>query len=117
VIGLEILPGEFAICQLAPTEETPAWIGAGFASVTRTATELSIVCAASGVPLEIKHERGWRVIQFRGTFAFTETGILASVLNPLAEAGIPILAISTFDTDYVLVKESDLAAAKAALRI
>jgi len=106
---LQLLPGEFAVCRLPPTEPVPAWAGSAvFSSVTRTSDELSIICPATSVPTNVKAERDWRVFKFQGPFAFTETGILASVLAPLATAKIGILAIATFDTDYVLVKTERL---------
>ncbi|MDI1251473.1 MAG: ACT domain-containing protein [Lacunisphaera sp.] len=106
---LQLLPGEFAVCRLAPAAPVPAWAGSPvFSSVTRTGDELSIVCPAAQVPVDVKHEAGWRVLKIQGPFAFTETGILASVLAPLAAAKIGILATATFDTDYVMVKAERL---------
>ena len=76
----------------------------GFCSITRTADEVSIVCAENVVPTEIEAARGWVCLKLEGPFAFSETGILSSFLAPLAESGIGIFAISTFDTDYVLIE-------------
>ena len=102
-------PGEFAVCRLPPAEPVPAWAGSTvFSSVTRTADELSIICPASQVPAAVKQEAGWRLLKLAGPFAFTETGILAAVLAPLAAANIGILAVATSDTDYVLVKAAQL---------
>jgi hypothetical protein len=102
---LQVVAGEFAVCRLPATEPVPAWTdSAVFSSVTRTADELSILCPAVQVPAGVKHEAGWRLLKLQGPFAFTETGILAAVLAPLAAAKIGILATATFDTDYVLVK-------------
>ncbi len=114
-LTLQLIPGEFAVCRLPATAPVPAWAGLGrhrlgdggsavFSSVTRTADELSILCPAAQVPAGVKHEAGWRLLKLQGPFAFTETGILAAVLAPLAAARIGILATATFDTDYVLVK-------------
>lgn len=109
--------GDYAICRLLPTEAVPAWAGAaGFSSVTRTADELSIICAAALVPANIHAERGWRLLKFQGPFPFTATGILSSVLAPLATAKVGILALSTFDTDYLLVKEVNFDATLRALK-
>jgi hypothetical protein len=106
---LQVVAGEFAVCRLPATEPVPAWAGSGlFSSVTRTADELSILCPAAQVPAGVKHESGWRLLQLQGPFAFTETGILATVLAPLATAKIGILATATFDTDYVFVKNGRL---------
>ncbi|HEX7631868.1 MAG TPA: ACT domain-containing protein [Lacunisphaera sp.] len=115
-ITLLLLPSEFAVCRLSASEPAPAWAGSTvFSAVTRTADELSIICPAPQVPAAIKHDAGWRVLKFQGPFAFSETGILASVLTPLAAAKISILATATFDTDYLLVKSAQLAEARRAL--
>ena len=115
-LTLQLLPGEFAVCRLPPAAPVPAWAGSAvFSSVTRTGDELSIICPAAQVPADVKHEAGWRLLKIQGPFAFTETGILASVLAPLAAAQIGILAMATFDTDYVLVKAERLEAALATL--
>lgn len=104
-LTLQLIPGEFAVCRLPATAPVPAWAGSAvFSSVTRTADELSIMCPAAQVPAGVQHEAGWRLLKLQGPFAFTETGILAAVLAPLAAAKIGILATATFDTDYVLVK-------------
>ena len=116
-LTLQLITGEFAVCRLPPDSSVPAWAGfAVFSSVTRTADELSIICPANQVPADVKHEAGWRLFKFAGPFAFTETGILAAVLAPLAAAKISVLATATFDTDYVLIKASQLDTALAALR-
>lgn len=113
---LQLLPGEFAVARLAADAPVPAWAESPvFSAVTRTADELSILCPAVQVPTGVTHERGWALLKFQGPFAFTLTGILASVLTPLAAAKIGILATSTFDTDYLFVKQENLAAAIRAL--
>jgi hypothetical protein len=115
-LTLQLIPGEFAVCRLPATAPIPAWAGSAvFSSVTRTADELSIMCPAALVPADIKHESGWRLLKLQGPFAFTETGILAAVLVPLAAAKIGIMATATFDTDYVLVKSARLDEARHAL--
>ena len=115
-ITLKLLAEKYSICRLAPQEALPDWaLNSGFVSITRTARELSVVCLSDCVPAGISHEGGWRMFEFQGPFAFTQTGILASVLDPLARAEIGILALSTFDTDYLLVKEERLADARNAL--
>jgi hypothetical protein len=115
-LNLTILPGRFAICRLEPGSPMPEWATGGtLVSVTCTAAELSIVCDESLVPARIKHEPGWICFQLRGPFAFTEVGVLASLIGPLASADISVFAVSTFDTDYVLVKADAEQAARAAL--
>lgn len=87
----------------------PAWAGgARFLTITRTASELSIVCEEKMVPEQVHAERNHRLMQIEGTLAFTLTGILASIAAPLAKAGIGVFAVSTYDTDYLLVSEEDL---------
>ncbi len=117
-LHLTILAGEYAVSRLAPdTPALPAWALVGpWYSITRTADEISIVCPAAAVPDDVTTERGWRMFVLTGPFPFGLTGILAAVLAPLATAAIPIFALSTFDTDYVLVKAGDLERAAATLR-
>jgi hypothetical protein len=86
-----------------------------FLSITRTRDELSIVCESSRIPAGIDAEFGWRCIKVDGPLDFSLVGVLSSLAEPLARAGIPIFAISTFDTDYVLVKTANLEGAMAAL--
>ena len=110
------LPGEFSVCRLDPTHPAPEWArGEGYSNITRTANELSVICAAQQVPPGVRAETGWRVLEVLGPLPFDVVGVLARIAGPLAEARIPILATATFDTDYVLVREIDLAAADAAL--
>ena len=111
-----VLQGRFAVCRLASDAAVPEWVaGAHFQSITRTANELSIVCEQSLVPVTIHAECDWVCLQLQGPFPFEMTGVLAAILNPLADAEVGIIAVSTFDTDYVLVKEDRLQAAKDAL--
>lgn len=119
-LQLSVVPGELAVCRLAAEASVPPWLPThGFVSVTRTAEELSIVCDATVVPSppgpEVRVQAGWRCIRFEGPFAFTETGILLSVLAPLAGAGVGVFVLSTFDTDYVLVPQDALDATVVAL--
>ena len=111
------IAGEFAVCQLPADIHLPQWaLADSFFNITRTAEELSIVCLANQVPQDVKCERGWACFKLEGPFPFALTGVLASFLQPLAEAKISIFALSTFDTDYVLVKQQAAEAAIAALR-
>ena len=88
----------------------------GFLSITRTANELSIVCEEKRVPPGVQVELDWAALRLQGPFPFEMTGVLVAILNPLATEGIGIFAISTFDTDYVLVKTDRVQAADEALR-
>lgn len=116
-LGLLWLPGEFAICRLARDVSVPAWaLGAGsFQSITRTEGELSIICDAARVPADVLCTRGWRLARIEGTFTHDATGVLASMVTPLAGANVSVFASATFDTDYILVRESQRAAATRAL--
>jgi uncharacterized protein len=105
-LRFRFIAGKFAVCRFAADAPSPAWsVGGPFLSITRTAEELSIVCLSETVPANVKAERDWTCFKLEGPFPFQETGILAAFIGPLAENGIPIFAISTFDTDYVLIKE------------
>ena len=110
-----------AVCRFASDVRVPAWsLQGGFFCVVRTRDELSIVCSEDvcredRMPDGALAERGWVALKLEGPFPFSMTGVLASFLQPLAEARIPIFAISTFDTDYVLIKRENLEQAVAAL--
>ena len=113
---LTVLPELLAICRMAPGEPAPAWASGGpFTSVTRTADELSIVCCQSAAPPSVTQNPGWRALRVAGPLDLSLIGILLSIAQPLADAGISLFAVSTFDTDYVLVKEASLPQAVAAL--
>lgn len=100
------LPGEYTIVKLGPVEPIPSWAQCGiFCSITRTPEELSLLVESAAVPRDFQKEDGWLGLKLEGPFPFDAVGILAGVLTPLAEAGISILAVSTYDTDYVFVKE------------
>lgn len=114
---LIVLHGELGVARLGPAEPTPGWASAGaLSSVTRTAQELSVVCAASAIPAGVQAERDWRCLRVAGPLDLSLAGVLASIAAPLADASLPLFAISTYDTDYVLVRGSDLAAAIECLR-
>jgi len=116
VLTLAVMAGRFAVCRLAAEAEVPGWaLGGAFVSITRAPGELSIVCAEENVPAQIRAERGWKLLGVRGPLEFSLTGILAGLAGPLAEAGISIFAISTFDTDYLLVGEAVLEKAMGVL--
>ena len=105
-LDLSLLSETFAICRLGPEAEIPSWALEGdFFSVTRTQEELSLVCLQEKVPAKTRCEKDFRCFKVGGPLDFSLTGILSSLTIPLAQAGISILAISTFDTDYLLVKE------------
>lgn len=116
-LRLTLLDDTLAVCRLAPGAPVPAWAWTGEpASVTRTREELSIVCRAEAVAQGVRRETGWRCFKVAGPLGFGLTGILASLAAPLAAAEIPIFALSTFDTDYVMVKAEHLDRATEVLR-
>lgn len=116
-LRLRVLAERLAVCRLDPGAGIPAWsTGAGFFSVTRAPGELSVVCPEGDVPVGVECERGWRALGVEGPLDFSMVGVLASLTAPLAEAGVSIFAVSTHDTDYVLVREGSLETAVAALR-
>ncbi len=111
------LDGTFAVCRLTADAPVPAWVGGGpFVSITRTADELSIVCRQEAVPAGVRCEPGWRCLRVAGPLDFSLVGVLASLLAPLAEAGVSVFAVCTFDTDYLLVKQPDFPRAAEMLR-
>jgi hypothetical protein len=115
-LRFSVVPGTFAVLRLAPDAAVPPGVLVPpFHSVTRTPSELSVVCPDEAVPQGARAERGWAILALEGPFPFELTGILASILVPLAEARVGIFALSTFDTDYVLVKRDRLGEALAAL--
>ncbi|HMV26161.1 MAG TPA: ACT domain-containing protein [bacterium] len=110
-------PAALSVVRLASDAPWPLWLQSkdGFFSVTRTDEELSIVCKQILVPPDARAEHGWRAFKIVGPIPFEMTGVLASVIAPLGEAGISIFAVSTFDTDYILVKEENWSPARAVL--
>ena len=111
-LELSLLPERFAISRLAPTAPLPAWATQGdFYSVTRTCDELSIVVEEFRVPAGTQSQTGWRVFKVHGPFLLSEVGVMASLTAPLADARISLFVVSTFDTDYLLVTQEQLASA------
>ena len=110
------LPGAYAIVRMDPEATVPEWATKGvFSSVTRTADELSIVCPADNLPASLSSECHWMCFKLEGPFPFSQTGVLLSFIEPLSSNGVPIFAISTYDTDYVLVQEEFMGGAQQAL--
>ncbi len=117
MLTLSVFPGLLAVVRLNALSNIPLWaIDKGnFFSITKTQDELSIVCAENKVPQDVKVEKGWRCLKVEGPLDFWLTGILSSLAQPLAEAKISIFAISTFDTDYIMIKKENLQRAIAVL--
>jgi hypothetical protein len=107
------------LCRLVPDEPIPAWTANAntFVSISRTPTELSIVADEDVLPPELKAERGYRALRVEGPLPLNLVGIFVAIAEPLAAAGVPIFPIATYDTDYVLVREPDVAKAVSSLRV
>lgn len=115
-LTLSVLDERFAIARLEPGAELPEWAFAGpFASVTATADEVSVICPEENVPAGTLHEGGWRCLGIVGELDFSLAGVIASLAGPLAAVGVAILLISTYDSDYLLVKDDRLERAIEAL--
>jgi hypothetical protein len=116
-LRLRVLPGRLAVARLPGTAAVPGWAdGPGLVSITRREGELSIVCADARVPADVRAERGWRALEVEGPLDFQELGVMHGLTGPLAGAGVSVLAVSTFDTDVLVVREQTLARAVEALR-
>lgn len=99
-------PGLYAIVRLATDAPVPHWVTKGeFSSITRARDELSIVCAVENIPADVATQQRWICLKLEGPFAFSQSGILLSFIEPLSSNRVPIFAISTYDTDYVLIQE------------
>ena len=116
-MNLVLVSHSLAVCRLSPHEDIPAWAlqQHSFLSITYTDDELSIVCFASSVPTGIQCEKYWQAIQVQGPLDLSLTGVLSSLAAPLAAESIPIFVMSTFDADYILVKEQNVEHAKTVL--
>jgi hypothetical protein len=115
-LQLEILDLELSVCRLAPKDPIPGWaVRSSFFSISKSYDELSIVCESALIPPDVRSENGWRALKVKGPLDFSLTGILASIAVPLADRKISLFAVSTFDTDYVLVKGGFIGEAVAAL--
>jgi hypothetical protein len=116
-LTIDLRPGEYALSRLPAGSGLPALPSAdALVSVTSSPEEVSVVSPVAIAPAGAKVDQGWRLLTVRGPLEFTLTGIMASLAGSLAAAGVPIFALSTFDTDHILVKETDLDRAVEALR-
>jgi uncharacterized protein len=116
-LSLSLLPKSFVICRLAAEAPIPAWATRGdFFSITRTSEELSLVTEMERVPADLRAEISWRAMKAHGPFDFSEVGVLASLVTPLADNDVSVFTISTFDTDYLFTRSAQLQAALGALR-
>ncbi len=115
-LRLELMPERIAICRLDADAPLPPWaLAARYWSITRTPDELSVVCPEAAVPSSVAASRGWCALRFEGPLPLDQTGILASVTTPLAQARVSVFALATYDTDYVLIPAAQQGQAIAAL--
>ncbi|MGB1009791.1 MAG: ACT domain-containing protein [Thiolinea sp.] len=109
---LTLLPEVFAICRLAPDLPIPQWLlqEASFTAITRTREELSVICPQEWVPTDVElQDRDWRCLKLEGPFELDEPGVMVSMAEPLATAGLSVFAEATYDTDYLLVNDIEVA--------
>jgi hypothetical protein len=114
-LTLCLMAGTLAVTRLPEDAAYPDWAHGELVSVTRTADEVSVVSAAAGVPNSVPSDRGWRAFRVEGQLALDLTGIAAALTAPLAAARIAVFVLSTYDTDYLLVREHEVTRAAAAL--
>ena len=113
---LSILPEKLGICHITKHFPIPEWVKeAFFCSITRTRSELSIVCPQEKIPSGVMFEKDWRAFRLEGVVNMYSVGVIASLSKPLADEGISIFNISTYETNYVLVEEKNLEKAKEIL--
>lgn len=109
ILTMRLLKGKYGVCRLDKNELIPKLAqNSEFFSITRTSDELSIVCSQNDIPSHIKCEKEWKVLKIEGELDFSLIGILASISTILAQSGISIFAISTYNTDYILIKNKDI---------
>lgn len=109
ILTMKLLKEKFGVCRLDKNSLIPEWSQNGnFLSVTRTSDELSIVCDEDSIPNDVKCEKDWRILKVEGPLDFSLIGILSKISTILVQKGISIFAISTYDTDYILVKDRDI---------
>jgi hypothetical protein len=113
---VDIAPGEYTITRLPKGSEPPRIETGGLVSITTTAEGVSVVCPTNAAPPSEHNQPGWRLLTVRGPLEFDLTGVMAALAGELAAAGVTLLAVSTYDTDHVLVPTADLARATKALR-
>jgi uncharacterized protein len=118
-LAIDVQPGDYSVARLPPGAPLPAALteraGSALVSVTSTPDEVSVVCPTDLTPETGQVDHGWRLFTVRGPLEFTLTGIMAAIAGELAAAGVSLFAVSTYDTDHVLVKSGDLDRAITAL--
>ncbi|AFM00978.1 MULTISPECIES: ACT domain-containing protein [Desulfitobacterium] len=116
-LTIKVFEEILSVCRLDKSARVPDWAEGDFLTITRTPEELSIVCCQKNIPEDVKCERGWRYFKIDEVLDFSLVGILSLLSGTLASQGISIFAISTYDTDYILIKEEELDRAIEALRL
>jgi len=115
-LAFTLLPATLAVCRLESGAPVPDWALTGpFVSITRTADEMSVICPEPAVPVGVVAAPGWRCLKLEGPFDFSVTGLVASFSALLAGAGISLMVVCTYDTDYLLVRSHELEPALASL--
>lgn len=108
-LTMELMKGLYGVCRLNRDEVLPGWaFQSSFYSITKTSDELSIICSQDNIPKDIRCEKDWRILRIEGPLDFSLIGILSSISTILAQKGISIFAVSTYDTDYILVKDKHI---------
>jgi len=117
ILTMQLLTDRYGVSRLNQDEAIPSWATGGeFFSITRTEDELSLLCELQRIPEDVLCERDWRVLKVEGPLDFALVGILAAISQVLAQCSVSIFAVSTYDTDYILMKEKDLTVGIKALR-
>lgn len=107
-LNFKVLKGLYSVCHLNSTDKVPTWINeCEFYSITRTEEELSIVCIQENIPLSVQAEKNWKIFKIDAKLDFSMIGIISKISTMLAENSVSVFVISTFDTDYVLVKQEN----------
>jgi hypothetical protein len=115
-LTLQLLPGTFAVCRMPADTPSPEWATGSVISVTRTGEELSVVCEERLVPETVVRQGGFACLKVAGPLDFAMTGVIAALAGPLADAGISLFPLGTYDTDYVFIRRTEIDRAIAALQ-
>lgn len=116
-LTMSLLKHKYAVCRFHNSETVPGWAFQGeFFSITKTAEELSIVCLQEKVPEGVRYEADWRILKIEGPLDFSLIGVLSKISSSLAQNAISIFAVSTYDTDYILVKDKNIDSAVEVLQ-
>ena len=116
---VSLLEETYGVCRLPSNTRIPEWTERQtkqtFLSITQTSEELSIVCPMQWIPSGVQCERDWKCIKIIGPLDFNQIGVISSMSGALAQHSIPLFVISTYDTDYLFVKEDNIVKTKQIL--